>query len=55
MKYLFAILLVVNLSGCVPMALMNTIRYDTACEAYNSDVQRGSIPGPARTCKDPMW
>jgi hypothetical protein len=44
-----------SLSGCLPMAAINLIKNDNACEAYNSDVQRGAIDGPEKVCKEPAF
>lgn len=48
-------LLILSLSGCLLMAGVNAIKNDTGCEAYNSDVQRGSITGPLKVCKEPAF
>lgn len=47
--------LALSLQGCLWMAAVNALKNDNACEAYNSDVQRGIVQGPEKVCKEPLF
>lgn len=47
--------LVLSLQGCILMAGVNAVKNDNACEAYNSDVQRGAVQGPEKVCQEPVF
>jgi len=49
------LLILFALSGCLPMAVINMIKNDVACEAYNSDIERGVHDGTKKVCKEPAW
>jgi len=55
MKFILLLTVPFYFSGCLLMAPINYLKNDVACEAYNSDVERGVHDGPKKECKEPAW